>query len=123
MKFGYIIGPFTSDTAWEIEQNVRNAEKLAFEVMKLGAFPIIPHANTRFFHNQANVEFWYEGARGLMERAADFAITVEAIGIDWRTSRGSIDEVARMERLGRPVFHGLYALREWLPMRLELKGR
>ena len=61
MKLGYIIGPFRAPTAWEIEQNVRNAERLGLEVAKLGAFPIIPHAITRFFHGLLSDEFWLEG--------------------------------------------------------------
>jgi hypothetical protein len=48
MKFGYIIGPFRAPTVWQVEQNIRIAEELGFEVAQLGVFPIIPHANTRF---------------------------------------------------------------------------
>jgi hypothetical protein len=99
---------------WVVEQNVRNAEALAFEVMNLGAFPIIPHANTRFFHGLATYEFWIEGTRILMERSADFAITVEAIGFPWKHSKGSVGEVEHMGLLGRPVFHSLRPLRAWL---------
>lgn len=114
MKLGYIIGPFTADTAWEIEQNVRNAEALAFEVRRFGAFPVTPHANTRFFHGLATPAFWYEGTRLLMERCADFAITVEALGFPWKHSRGSVDEVEYMTLLDRPVFHSLRPLKSWL---------
>jgi hypothetical protein len=109
MKYGYIIGLFRADTVWEMEQNARNAERLGFEVAELGAFPIILHANTRFFNGAS-----LEGTRGLMLRAADFAITVEALGFSWRHSRGNVAEVECMETAGRPVFHSLPALRAWL---------
>ena len=114
MKYGYIIGPFREDTVWEMEQNVRNAERLGFEVADLGVFPIIPHANTRFFNGAFADAFLLEGTRGLMLRAADFAITVEALGFSWRHSRGSVAEVECMETAGRPVFHSLLTLRAWL---------
>jgi hypothetical protein len=114
MKLGYIIGPFRADTPWEVEQNVRNAEQLGFAVMRLGAFPIIPHANTRFFDKQATDEFWLNGTRELLERAADFGITVEAIGLPWLHSSGSVDEVTRSAGLSIPVFHSLFDLEKWL---------
>ena len=114
MKFGYIIGPFRAGTPWEVEQNVRNAEFLGFEIAKLGAFPVIPHANSRFSNGQFTDAFWLEGTRALMERAADFAILVEAIGGDSSCSAGSIAEVRRMKGLGRPVFNTLDALKLWL---------
>jgi hypothetical protein len=114
MKFGYIIGPFRADTPWQVEQNVRNAEALAHEVASLGVFPVVPHANTRFFNGLFTDKFWLEGMRGLMERSADFAITVEALGFPWRHSTGSVGEIEHMGLLGRPVFHSLRLLRAWL---------
>lgn len=114
MKLGYVIGPFTAATTWEIAQNVRNAEAVAFELVQLGVFPIIPHANTHLFHGLATPEFWYEGTRLLMQEAADFAITVEALGFPWKHSKGSVGEVEHMELLGRSVFHSLRPLRAWL---------
>jgi hypothetical protein len=114
MKFGYIIGPFRAATPWQVEQNVRNAEALAHEIASLGVFPIIPHANTRFFNGLFTDEFWIEGTRSLMERAADFAITVEALGLPWKHSKGSVGEVEHMHSLGRPVFYSLRSLRAWL---------
>jgi hypothetical protein len=114
MKLGYIIGPFRADTAWQIEQNVRNAETLGLEVARLGAFPVIPHANTRFFHGSLSDDFWLRGTRDLLVRVADFAITVEAIGFPWTHSVGSQEEVALTKSLGRPVFYRLSALESWL---------
>jgi hypothetical protein len=114
MKFGYIIGPFRAATSWQVEQNVRNAEALAHEVANLGVFPIIPHANTRFFNGLFTDEFWIEGTRGLMLRAADCAITVAALGFPWKHSVGSVAEVEGMRLAGRPVFHTVVDLSNWL---------
>ena len=49
MKLVYIAGPFRAPTPWGIEENVRHAERHAFEIAKLGAMPVCPHANTRHF--------------------------------------------------------------------------
>jgi hypothetical protein len=114
MKFGYIIGPFRAPTVWQVEQNIRIAEELGFEVAQLGVFPIIPHANTRFFNGLFTDEFWLNGTRLLMERLADFAITVEALGFPWKQSTGSVGEVEHMLHLNRPVFHSLRPLKVWL---------
>jgi hypothetical protein len=113
MKYGYIIGPFRAPTTWEVEQNVRNAETLGFEVAKLDAFPVIPHANTRFFNGLLDDKFWIEGTSGLLLRC-DFAITVEAIGRSWKQSVGSCGEVALAVFHNKPVFHHLLDLKYWI---------
>jgi hypothetical protein len=113
MRFGYIIGPFRANTPWDIEQNVRTAELLGFEVAKLGAFPVIPHANTRFFHKALPDVFWIEGTAGLLLRC-DFGITVEALGKPWRQSLGSVNEVNIAVAKPMPVFHNLGDLGRWL---------
>src|SRR4030066_2171198 len=106
MKVVYIIGPFRASTQWDIAKNVQNAEKLGLEVAKLGAMPLIPHKNAENFNGLLNDDFWIEGTKELLRRA-DAAITVEALGIDWTKSVGSVGEVGEMHRLDRPTFHSL----------------
>jgi hypothetical protein len=115
MKLGYIIGPFRAPTHWEVQQNVRNAERLGLEVAKLGAFPVIPHKNTENFDGLLTDEFWLEGTRALLLRC-DFAITVEAIGLPWKHSQGSFGEVVSASSIEPeiPVFHSLPMLDSWL---------
>lgn len=114
MKVVYIIGPFRGKTHWQVYQNVLNAERLGLEVAKLGAMPLIPHKNTENFDGLLDDEFWVEGTKELLRRA-DAAITVEALGINWRASTGSSGEVHEMEDvLKRPVFHNLATLARWL---------
>jgi len=114
MKVVYIIGPFRGKTHWQVYQNVQNAERLGLEVARRGAMPLIPHKNTENFDGLLTDEFWIEGTKELLCRA-DAAITVEAIGIDWRKSTGSVGEVEDMEKvLKRPVFHSLADLALWL---------
>ena len=114
MKVVYIIGPFRGKSHWEVSENVRNAERLGLEVAKLGAMPMIPHKNTENFDGLFADEFLIEGTKELLRRS-DAAITVMAMGIDYKKSQGSMGEVIEMtERLRRPVFHALPELRRWL---------
>ncbi len=109
MKVVYIAGPFRGPTAWDIERNVRRAEELAFEVFKLGAMPLTPHANTRFFHGQGPDAFWLDGTLELLRRC-DALITVD----DWARSSGARGEVSDASARGIPVFHNVPDLAAWL---------
>lgn len=89
MKVIYIAGPFRAATAWGIEQNIREAEALGLRIAGFGAMPMIPHANTRFFHGLLDDAFWIEGTCELLLRCDAVAFT----------ERGASSEGARGERL------------------------
>ena len=110
----YIAGPFTGPTAWDIEQNVRRAEEAGFVVATLGAMPLIPHANTRYFHGQQSAEFWYEGTLELLRRC-DGILMVKG----WMGSKGSMTEHAYAQKHGMPIFYmdnipDLDAMMDWV---------
>ena len=109
MQVVYIAGPFTGKTAWDVEQNVRRAEILALEVARLGAMPLCPHTNTRFFYGQCDEEFWYAGTMELLCRC-DAVFMVPG----WEHSKGATTERACAIELGIPVFHGVHGLSNWL---------
>jgi hypothetical protein len=75
--------------------------------------PLIPHKNTENFNGLLDDAFWIEGTKELLRRC-DAAITVEAIGANWKHSVGSVGEVSEMTELGRPTFHSLDLLKTWL---------
>lgn len=116
----YVGGPFSGSCTWEIEGNVRRAEALALEVAKLGAMPLCPHTNSRFFHGVdlslpiPASRFWYAGTMELLRRS-DAMIVVP----DWERSTGTHDEVNDCRTSGRPVFFDLDALRVWLKGQAE----
>ena len=112
----YIAGPFRGATAWEVEQHIRHAEALAFAVAQLGAMPLCPHTNTRFFHGSLTDQFFLEGAVELMSRCDGVILTD-----DWHRSEGARADVARAHQLNLPVFDSLDALHVWL-MRPEVKA-
>ena len=99
MKLVYVAGKFRGPNAWAIEQNIRAAEVVGMEVAQLGAAPVIPHANTRFFHGTITDEFWLAATMALLERC-DAVMLVPG----WPTSTGALAEVARAKQLGLPVF-------------------
>lgn len=101
MKIVYIAGPFRAVTAWGIENNVRRAEEQAVLLVNMfGIMPLIPHANTRFFHGLGSDELWLEGTMELMRRC-------DAIYMcpGWEQSEGSKAELAEAKSLGIPAFY------------------
>lgn len=109
MKVVYIAGKFTGANTWEIENNVRAAETMALQVAKLGAMPLCPHTNTRFFHGTCTHEFWYAGTLELMVRC-DAIMLVPG----WEESNGVKMELVEAEARKMPVFDSLAALSDWV---------
>jgi hypothetical protein len=100
VKVVYIAGPFRAPTAWGIAENVRAAERYGLEVARLGAMPLIPHANTAHFHGEGDDQVWIEGTLELLRRC-DAAVFIPG----WTKStgaRGEWDEcrLRRIPKLG-----------------------
>lgn len=89
---------------------MRRAEVVAYEVSKLGAMPLCPHANTRpYFVDGQAPEFWLDGTLELMRRC-DAILLMQ----NWLASAGSRAERDEAKRLGIPVFESTLALAAWL---------
>ena len=84
MKVVYIAGPFRGPNAWEIEENIRRAERLALEAWRKGFAVICPHTNTRFFQGAAPDDVWLEGDIELLRRS-DIILMTD----DWKRSSGA----------------------------------
>lgn len=108
MIVAYAAGPFRGETAWEIECNIRRAEELGAEIVKLGHMVVIPHANTRWLHGTAPDSFFLEGTLELLRRCDCVVLTA-----DWIRSSGARGEVEEAHKLGIPVFTSLDAFRRW----------
>lgn len=109
MKVVYIIGPFRADNAWEIEQNVRHAEEMALQIWRMGAAVICPHTNTRFFHGAAPDDVWLTGDLEILKRCDAAFCTGQ-----WRTSPGSMKEIALCTAHSIPVFASIGELSDFL---------
>lgn len=95
----YIAGPYRGDTAWDIAENVRAAERVALAVAAAGAIPLCPHTMYAHFHGQLTEEFWVAAALELLERS-DAAVFIPG----WRRSTGSRGEWDACEDVGLPAF-------------------
>ncbi len=106
----YTAGPYTDPDPWECEQNVRRAEALAREVMLIGAWPICPHSNSRwYFTRTCSYEQAIEGTLEIMRRCDAVIFTP-----DWGRSKGARGEHEEAVRLGMTRFYSIDELREWL---------
>lgn len=108
MKVVYVAGKFTAPTPDLIEENIRRAEQVGADVVRLGASPLIPHANTRNFVGTATPEFWYRATLALMLKC-DAVLTVPG----WEESAGATEEVRVAVAQGIPVFHYPVSLERW----------
>jgi len=112
MKLVYIAGPFRGRDSWEMEENIRRAERLALKVWKLGIAALCPHTNTRFFQGAAADEVWIEGDLEMLRRCDAVMLTK-----DWARSVGAQAEHAEAVRLHLKVFReeeGLEKLQLWM---------
>ena len=109
MKVVYVAGPFRGPNSWEIEENIRRAERLSLEVWRLGAAAICPHTNTRFFQGAAPDDVWLDGDLAILAKADAILMTP-----DWERSSGARAEFAFANDRHIPAFLTLDALRDWL---------
>lgn len=109
MKLVYVAGPFRAPTPEGVFGNILRAEAVGYEVAKLGASPVIPHANTRSLHSHIDEAFMLEATLELMRRC-DALVLVEG----WQESQGTRDEMCEAHFLGLPVFYTLLGLKNWL---------
>lgn len=105
----YVAGPFRGPNSWEIEENIRRAERLSLEVWRSGAAAICPHANTRYFQGAAPDDVWLDGDLAILQKCDAVLLTP-----DWARSAGARAEKAYADQQRIPVFMELSALREWL---------
>lgn len=115
----YVAGPFSAPTREGVEANISAAVQLGIEVAKLGAMPVIPHANTAHpeFERVQPYQFWIDGTMALLE-ACSACIMREG----WEKSRGASGERERAIATGKPVFYSVYELSMWMRARELLSG-
>lgn len=109
MKVVYVAGPFRGPNAWEIEENIRRAERLALQVWRSGAAALCPHTNTRFFQGAADDAVWLDGDLELLARCDAVILTP-----NWRESSGARAEHGFATSRGIPVFHEIRDLTDWM---------
>lgn len=108
----YIAGPYRGPHAWAVEQNIRRAEAVAFEVWKMGAAALCPHTNTRYFDKALPDAIWLLGDLALLAKC-DAVLMMEI----WEQSTGAIAERAFAQDRGIPVLYTLSELLNWMRRR------
>jgi hypothetical protein len=101
----YIAGPYRGITPWCVEQNIRNAEVAAFDMMEYSAYTwddhpklvaVCPHSMYRYFNKTLTDEFWIEATSELL-RCCDLMYVFG----DYKNSAGTLHEmeVARQNNI------------------------
>ena len=102
MKLIYIAGPYKGGTGWEIEENVRQAERYALQVWKLGYAAVCPHCNTRLFFGEIDEDLAMKGCLEILSRC-DGMLLIPG----WEGSLGATLEWKTATRLSLPVYFTL----------------
>ena len=103
MKVIYIAGPYTSNKGIQgVVRNIRRAEYWAKQVWREGGVALCPHLNTALFDGLPDtaLKTWLDGGLELLRRCD--AILVQG---PWKTSPGTMAEMALAKKLGKPVFN------------------
>lgn len=113
MKLIYIAGPYRGPSAWDVEQNIRRAEQIGFEVASAGAIPLIPHTMYRFWDGTLDDSFWLACGIELLERCDAIVLCP-----GWTGSKGTMAERDHASVIGIPAFEYVgiepVHLRSWI---------
>lgn len=102
MILSYLAGPFTADTPWGIERNIRAAEDAAELILthRSDVSLIVPHMMGRNFVGRAGTaEYWYAATMRQMEACSELVLLPA-----WQASQGSRDEFRRARELGLRIY-------------------
>ncbi len=110
-KLVYVAGPFSAKDRAGVEASIARAVELGLKVARLGACPIIPHANTSHpdFEALQPYTFWLDATAEQLRRC-DAVIFTD----DWERSSGARSENKVAINAGIPRFFHLDDLAEWL---------
>lgn len=98
MKLVYVAGPFRGANAWEVELNIRMAERVGMCVAESGDIPVIPHTMYRFWDGTLNDDFWLACGIRLLDQCDALVLCP-----GWEKSKGTLAEKAHAEKMGLPV--------------------
>lgn len=120
MKLVYVAGPYTATTAWEVKQNILNAERAGAQLIAGSAelFPVIPHKNTEFMEGLRDGQYFIDGTKELMRRCDAVLIHPYA---PFDNSVGTKGEEAEANKLGIPVFYSFEDVYDWIDQEEPIK--
>jgi len=109
MKVVFIAGPFRGANAWEVQQNVRQAEALAMAVWRLGAMAYCPHKNTEHFDKALPDQVFLDGNLEMLRRCDAILMTP-----DWERSSGAKGEYEEAFNRAMPILFSVEHVNHWL---------
>lgn len=103
----YVAGPYRAPNVWEVEQNIRRAEMLAYEVWQVpGCVPLTPHLLGRHLDKVVPDEIVLPAMMRLLD-VCDGLILVSG----WDLSAGTFEEVVHARSKNKPIFASIESLR------------
>ena len=96
----YVAGPFRAKSSWDVEQNIRYAERVGYKIALLGATPVIPHSMYRFFDGTMPDSFWLNATMDILRRC-DAIVMCRW----WMYSKGAKAEFREANIIGMPVIY------------------
>lgn len=107
----FVAGPYRDERGpWFIQENIREAERCALWLWRLGIPALCPHKNSAMFDGAAEDFVWLQGGLLMLERCD----AVVLCG-NWQRSVGTCAEVEKAKALGIPVFAwGSDELNAWI---------
>ena len=95
----YVAGPYRAPDSWQVEQNVRRAERWGWEIARHGYVPVIPHTMYRYFDRTLTDEFWLRATQQLL-LMCDALVLIPG----WGQSEGCGQELALAKQRGLRVW-------------------
>lgn len=108
MKVVYIAGPITGPNHWEVEQNIRVAEKACLDIFDMGAMFICPHTMGRFLHGRLDYDRVLKADLAVLKRCDAMFI----VG-DYKKSKGTMGEIEFARKNYIPIFYDIRDLKWW----------
>lgn len=98
----YVAGPYTAPTPEGIRSNIERAQQVALDCLREGLDPYTPHVSSMGIERGLSEPEWLALGLRWLERC-----DVVVLCPGWRTSRGTLAEIARAREFGIPVIeHG-----------------
>jgi len=106
----YVAGKYGAEYFMDVFTNMRRGIELSTECLKRGYAPFVPWLDYQLLLRCGLTEAQLKAYSMAWLRRAD-AVLVQTV--DYKTSKGTLAEIAEAERLGIPVFYSLDDLGRW----------
>ena len=102
MRLLYVAGKLADSTAWKRELNIRQAEEVALQLMKMGFAVFVPHTQCRSYDGELPWEAW-------IERDLEVLCRCNAVFMlpNWKDSKGATAEHEQAKKLGMKILYSL----------------